>query len=158
MVESYGLATPEAEYVYAVPQAIEKLLHRYFGETPIIPLAAYQFHKVDAGIPYLAQCLITQDTVIASLHQYGKLQWHQQFPYSSVEDIAWQLAYLCRELAIPRIDLNIQCTMLCDTCFDIATELEQFFPKMKWSLALDSINDPWSPVVYLLQQLYACAL
>ena len=55
MVESYGLANPDAEYVYAVPQAIEKLLQRYFGETPIIPLAAYQFHKVDASVPYLAQ-------------------------------------------------------------------------------------------------------
>jgi hypothetical protein len=158
MVESYALDSADAEYVYAVPHAIEKLLHRYFGETPIIPLAAYQFHKPDAGVPYLAQCLVTQDIVIATLHQAGKLQWHQQFPYSTVEDIAWQLAYLCRELGIPRIDLQIQCTMICDTCFDIATELERFFPRTKWSLAPGSASDPWSPVIYLLQQLYACAL
>ncbi len=95
---------------------------------------------------------------MASLHQLGRLLWHQQFDYSSVEDIAWQAAYACRELHIPRIDLQIQLTMLCDSCYGIGVELERYFPKIKWSLSLAREEGPWAPVLYLLQQLYACAL
>jgi hypothetical protein len=151
------VATPDAQYVYALPESIDKLLHRYFGDTPIMPVAAYQFYKPGKSGNVL-QCLIAEDSVIASLHQQGKLLWHQQFGYQTAEDIAWQASQLCRELQIPRVDLNIQCTMLCDSSFELVSELERYFPKIKWSVGTPTEGDHWAPVVYLLQQLYACAL
>jgi hypothetical protein len=157
VLHTYKLEAPPAQYVYTLPESIDKLLHRYFGDTPIMPVAAYQFYKPNRNGNVL-QCLIAEDSVIATLHQNGKLLWHQQFAYETVEDIAWQAAHLCRELQIPRVDLHLQCAMLCDTCFEQAPELERYFPKIKWSVGTPVEGDQWAPVVYLLQQLYACAL
>lgn len=155
----YDTRSADAQYAFALPAAMDKLLHRYFGDTRIIPLAAYQFHKPAAGVPNLFQCLIAQDTVIATLHQGGKLFWHQHFSYQTAEDIAWQVASLCRELSIPRVDLTIECTTLCDDCYDLGPELERYFPKIRWSVGSGGDGpDAWAPVVYLAQQLYACAL
>jgi hypothetical protein len=157
VLHTYKTEAPDAQYAFALPAPMDKLLHRYFGETPVLPVAAYQFHR-PAKAGNLMQCLIAEHTVIASLHQAGKLLWHQQFSYSSVEDIAWQAAHLCRELHIPRIDLNLQCTAVCDTCHDLLPELERYFPKIKWSVVTPPEEGDWAPVIYLLQQLYACAL
>lgn len=157
VLHSYGAESADAQYAFALPAAMDKLLRRYFGETPVLPLAAYQFYKpVKAG--YILQCFAAEDVVTASLHQLGRLLWHQQFTYSGVEDIAWQAVYVCRELHIPRIDLQIQLTMLCDDCYDLGPELERYFPKIKWSLSLAKDEGRWAPVLYLLQQLYVCAL
>jgi hypothetical protein len=157
VLHTHKLATPDAQYAFMLPAAMDKLLHRYFAETPILPVAAYQFHKPNKN-GALLQCLIAEHTVVASLHQNGNLLWHNQFSYTTAEDIAWQAAYLCRELHVPRIDLNIQATMLCDSCYGLTAELEQYFPRIKWSVSAPAEGGDWSPVVYLLQQLYACAL
>jgi hypothetical protein len=158
VLHSYPLDSAGAQYTFALPARIDKLLHRYFGDTPVLPVGAYQFYKPNTAAPYLLQCFISTDTVIASLHNNGKLLWHQQFGYTTVEDIAWQAAQLCRELHIPRIDLRLECTMLCDDCYELGRELECFFPKIKWATSGSSDKGHWAPVIYLLQQLYACAL
>lgn len=157
VAHAYKVESPDAQYVFTLPEAMDKLLKRYFEDTPVLPLAAYQFHK-PAKAGYVMQCLLAEDKAIASLHQAGKLLWHQQFSYSNAEDIAWQAAHLCRELHIPRIDLNIQLTMLCDACYELAADLEQYFPKIRWSVNTHAEGGDWAPAVYLLQQLYACAL
>lgn len=157
VLHTYKAETPAAQYAFALPAPLDKLLHRYFGETPVLPVAAYQFYK-PAKSGSLLQCLITQDTVVASLHQIGRLIWHRQFDYGTVEDIAWQIARLCRELHIPRIDLNLQATVICDSCFGLLPELERYFPKIRWSASGPTDASDWVPVCYLLQQLYVCAL
>lgn len=153
----HAVESADAQYAFGLPAAIDKLLHRYFGDTPILPAAAYQFHK-PAKDGYLMQCLIAEDTVIASLHHAGKLLWHQQFAYATAEDIAWQVVQLCGELQIPYTDLHLQCAMICDACYDLAPELERYFPKIKWSATTAAEGGKWAPSIYLLQQLYACAL
>lgn len=159
IVYSYGLSLTEARYTFALPSGMDKLLHRYFGQTRIIPVAAYQFYKPDTMQANLMQCLIGPDTVIASLHQSGKLLWHQQFEYSVAEDIVWKFTQLCKELRIPLVDLQIVCTCVNKDEARIGPELEQYFPKIKWSAgSVMSEAGEWAPAVYLLQQLYACAL
>lgn len=150
-------AQPDAEYAFLISAAMDKLLHRYFGETPLLPLAAYQFHK-PAKAHYLMQCLVTEGRAIASLHQMGHLIWHQQFDCAKPEDLAWQAASLCRELHIPRIDLQMELAMTSDTPSGFAAELECYFPKIKWSRSAAGDDGPWAPALFLLQQLYACAL
>jgi hypothetical protein len=159
IVYSYGLTLSEARYTFALPSGMDKLLHRYFGQTRIIPVGAYQFYKPDTMQPQLLQALIGPDSVTASLHQNGKLLWHQQFEYSVAEDIVWKFTQLCRELRIPLVDLQILCTCVNTDQYGIGPELEQYFPKIKWSAGsvMNEAGD-WAPVVYLLQQLYACAL
>lgn len=154
----YHVKSAGAQYTFSLPAKMDKLLHRYFGQTRIIPVAAYQFYKPAINTKYLLQCLITQDTVIATLHQQGNLFWHRQFAYQTVEDIAWQVANLCLELQIPRIDLRVECTMLCPDCYELGPELERFFPKISWATNDVADEEAWAPVVFLAQQLYACAL
>src|SRR6187402_2256034 len=108
VIYTHRIAPADAQLSFALPARIDKLLHRYFGDTRIRPVTAYQFHKPATDIPYLLQCFIAEDTVIATLHRSGKLLWHQQFPYSTVEDIAWQMANLCREMNIQRVDLRVE--------------------------------------------------
>jgi len=158
VLHSYAVKAIGAQYNFALPARIDKLLHRYFGDTTMMPVGAYQLFKPKLADPYLLQCFMTNDTVIASLHNNGKLIWHQQFGYTTVEDIAWQAAHLCRELHIPRIDLRLECTLMCEDCFDLIPELERYFPKIKWTTSGASEEGHWAPVLYLLKQLYACAL
>jgi hypothetical protein len=151
------LAQPEAEYAFTMSAAMDKLLHRYFGDTPVRALPAYQFFK-PAKAQYLMQCLVYGGRAVASLHRMGHLMWHQQFECTSAEDLAWQALLLCRELHIPRIDLELELTMASDASFDLATELERYFPKIKWTRNAAADDGAWAPALFLLQQLYACAL
>ena len=48
--------------------------------------------------------------------------------------------------------------MLCEDSYELGKELERYFPKVKWSTGNGNDTDHWAPVLYLLQQLYACAL
>lgn len=157
VIHTYTVPSTDAQYAFALPMAMDKLLHRYFGQAQVLPLACYQFYKPEVTPAGLFQCLVTEDTAIASVHQQGRLLWHQQFPYSTVEDIAWKAAQVCRDIQILRVDLQIRLTTLCDSCYDIGPELECYFPKIKWS-ASSVASGNWTPAIYLLQQLYACAL
>lgn len=159
IVYSYGLNLTEARYTFALPSGMDKLLHRYFGQTRIIPVASYQFYKPDRNQSQLLQCLVGPGTVIATLHQEGRLLWHQQFEYTVAEDIVWKFTQLCKELRIPLVDLQIVSTCVDKDQYGIGPELEQYFPKIRWSAgSVMSEAGDWSPVVYLLQQLYACVL
>lgn len=148
----------DAQQCFTIPTRIDKLLHRYFAGTPVRHVSAYQFHKPPAEAPYLFQLMAGSDRVYASLHASGKLLWHQQFAFSTQEDIAWQLARLCRELQIQRTDLRVQVSMISPDLFEIGPELERYYPRIRWNSGLTGTKETWSPVLYLLQQLYACAL
>ena len=65
---------------------------------------------------------------------------------------------LAKTLNIPLTDLQVACCMVCADCYEIALELERYFPRINWSAAETIGFDQWSPLVYLAQQLYACAL
>lgn len=148
----------DAEQCFAVPTRIDKLLHRYFGHTPIRHVSSYQFHKPSPETSWLIQMFISQDQVFASLHATGKLLWHQRFAYNNVEEVAWQVARLSRELQIPKDELHLQCTMLSPDLYELGPELERFFPRIRWNSGLAGGPESWTPVLYFLQQLYACAL
>ncbi len=146
----------EAHYLLSMPVKMQALLHKYFPAANVLPLAAYQLKKpMESG--NVLRCLISANEVMATLHQDQKLLWHQVFAYDEVTDIAWQLAQLCKEHHIPPIDLKLEVSTLCDSCFDEVLELETFFPKIKWDGKDGGSQGHWSPVTYLLQQLYECA-
>ncbi|MBS1615163.1 MAG: DUF3822 family protein [Bacteroidetes bacterium] len=157
VLHQYKLAQPAARYAFMLPAAMEKLLHRYFGSIPLLPLAAYQFHK-PANEQYLFHCLAGDGSATASLFHSGRLLWHQQFACDVAEDLAWKAASLCRELHIPRIDMHIELALLSDQNFYFATDLERYFPKIKWTRNLATEDGPWAPALFLLQQLFACVL
>lgn len=157
-VHNQPISAIDAQQCFAVPVKIEKLLHRYFADTPIRHVSTYQFHKPPTEAPYLFQLLISQEHVFASLHATGKLLWHQQFGFQSQEDIAWQIARICRELQIQRTDLRLQVSMMSSDLFEIGPELERYYPRIRWNSGLSATQEHWAPVLYLLQQLYACAL
>jgi hypothetical protein len=158
VLHNYYAPSADAICAFALPAVMDKLIHRFFGGTPVLPLIAYQLYKPESTPTGLFQCLLAEDKAIATLHQQGRLLWYQEFPYETVEDIAWKAAQVCREIQILRIDLQIQLTTLCDSCYSLGPELEQYFPKIKWSVGKAGDSGDWAPTVYLLQQLYACAL
>lgn len=157
-ITEYHSEWDQAWYRMAIPRELHKLLTRYFGHTAVLPLAAPQFYKPDTSKAHLVQCIISGDLVFATLREQGKLQWHKVFEYSNVEDIAWQFAHICKQRGIRQIELRIEGTILCETCYDQLTELETFFPKIKWSAHSHSDEGHWAPVIWAMQQLYACAL
>lgn len=146
----------EAHYLLSMPVKMQALLHKYFPSANVLPLAAYQLKK-PAEKGALLRCLISGNEVMATLHTDGQLLWHQVFPYDAVTDIAWQFAQLSKEYHIPPIDMKVEVATLCDGCYDDVLELETFFPKIKWAGKENNIQGHWSPVTYLLQQLYECA-
>ncbi|MEO6831709.1 MAG: DUF3822 family protein, partial [Chitinophagaceae bacterium] len=158
VVYTQFLKSAEAHYLFGVPGELDKLLHRYFGSPKMLPAAAFHFHKPERAIPNLLQLLITQDKAIATLQQNGDLKWHRHFEFSNAEDLAFQAANLCREMHIPRIDLQIECAMLCEDCDDVALELERYFPKIKWTNAHALSEIANEHLVFLALRLYACAL
>jgi hypothetical protein len=147
----------EAHYLISLPVKMQALLHKYFPEADVLPLAAYQLMKPATDTPLL-RCLIGSREVMATLYNKGKLTWHQVFTYDEVTDIAWKFASLCREYHIALMDLQLEATALCDGCYDQILELETFLPKIQWSGNDLGGQVYWSPVISLLQQLYTCAL
>lgn len=145
----------EAHYLLSMPVKMQALLHKYFPSANVLPLAAYQFKK-PAGAGSVVRCLISGNEVMGTLHRDEQLLWHQLFQYDDVSDIAWQFARLCKEYDVPPIDLKLEVATLCDGCYDDVLELETFFPKIKWA-GKEHSQGEWSPVNYLLQQLYECA-
>lgn len=158
VVYTQYLKTPQAHYLFAIPGEIDKLIHRYFGLPKMLPAAAFHFYKPEIATANFLQLLITQDKAIATLQQRAELKWHRYFEFSTPEDLAFQTANLCREWHIPRIDLQIECTMLCEDCDDIALELERYFPKIKWTTATAQSEMANEHLVLLAQRLYTCAL
>jgi hypothetical protein len=148
----------DAEHCFALPARFDKLLHRYFGHTPVRHVSCYQFHKPSAEAPYVVQLLISEGHAFASLHGAGKLLWHQQFSFDNVEEIAWRITSLGQDLKIRNDDLRVQLSMLNPELFDLGAELECYYRRIRWTSGLTDDRNPWAPVLYFLQQLYACAL
>ncbi len=147
----------EAHYMLSIPVKMQALLHSYFPEANVLPLAAYQLNR-PAQDGNLLRCLIAGNTVMATLYNGGKLCWHQVFGYEDIADIAWQFTTLCREQQIQPVDLKLEATTLTDEDYDMMLELETFFPKIQWSGSETGRQGHWSPVIFLAQQLYQCAL
>lgn len=157
VLHHHPISQPEASYAFTLPAPMDKLLHRYFDTTPVLPLALYQHHKPTKA-QCLMQCFVAEGRAYASLHQNGVLAWQQQFPCTTAEDIVWQVLGICHELHIPRVDVQMELTMASDAHFEMATELERYFPKIKWTRAAGAEDGAWAPALFLLQQLFVCAL
>jgi len=158
VISVYNLREDKANYLYAWPAAIKSLMTRYFTNSKILPLAAYQFHR-----PYKAdcslQCSITSDQVYATLYNHKKLYWHQVFNYQNAEEVAYHFKLLCRQHNIQQENMTFQCTVTNRGLVNIVTELSQYFPGLKdGSGNIGTTDSTWTPTIYLLQQLYACAL
>ncbi|MBS1587376.1 MAG: DUF3822 family protein [Bacteroidetes bacterium] len=158
IISKHHLREDKANYMYAWPGTIKSLMTRYFGNARILPFAAYQFYK-----PYKSecslQCCITSEHVYATLYNNRTLHWHQVFPYDTAEDIAYQVKLLCKQNDIEPLRMGMQCTMANKGLATIVNELAQFFPDLKDGTGNVGTNDRnWTGTIYLLQQLYACAL
>jgi len=158
LLDTYSAAADQLHYAYVMPEAIHELTSRYFSAAKMLPAAAYQFFKPKPRKEAHMQCLISDHSVIATLRIDGKLLWHQVFNYTTPEDIAWQFTHICKSHHIHAIDLNVEATTLSDRHFDTLLELETFFPKISWSERQLRNEGPWAPAIFLMQQLYACAL
>jgi hypothetical protein len=158
VIGTQNLREDNAYYLFAWPAAIKSLLARYFTKAKVLPLASYQFYK-----PYKQecslQCCITPDQVYATLYNNRSLHWHQVFDYEVAEDIAYRLKLLCKQHNIESDYVNMQCTVTGKSLLHIANELGHYFPNMKDGTGNVNASDRnWTSTIYLLQQLYACAL
>ena len=158
VVSDYQLKEDKAHYLYAWPLDVQNLVNRYFPSANLLPFPIYQFYK-----PYQSQSLlqisITMNQVYATLYKNNKLQWHQAFAYENAEDIAYQIHLLCRTHQIDPRELNFQSTIICRSLTFVQQQLNQFFPNMKdGSGNVGTTDKNWTGTIYLLQQLYTCAL
>ncbi|MBS1773679.1 MAG: DUF3822 family protein [Bacteroidetes bacterium] len=158
IVSSYQLKEDKAYYMYAWPAAIKSLIGRYFTKAKVLPFSSYQFYK-----PFKSecsmQCSITSDSVYATLYKDRQLHWHQVFTYQTTEDIAYHIKHVCQFHNINISELSLQCTTGNKTLAGVVTELSQYFNELKDGTGNVPSNDRnWTGTIYLLQQLYACAL
>ncbi|XZF13850.1 DUF3822 family protein [Chitinophagaceae bacterium MMS25-I14] len=142
--------------VYAQPAMADKLVKTYFNHAALLPVNIYQHCGTPAGDA--VQCLITENEVFASLRRKGKLTWHQAFSYTNAEEIVYQLGLMCKQYNIKLVDLNLQCAATETSCMAIIQELATFFPHLRYDhVVTDAADKDWAPVIYLVQQLNACA-
>lgn len=158
ILDTYNAVADKLHYAYLVPEPIHNIITRYFNAAAILPAAAYQFYKPQNRKDAHVQCLISDNTVMASLRNDGHLLWHQVFNYAEPEDIAWQFTHIAKSHHIHPIDLNIEATTVSDRHPDLLWELETFFPRIIWSERQLKNEGPWAPAIFLMQQLYRCAL
>ncbi|HEY1031183.1 MAG TPA: DUF3822 family protein [Flavipsychrobacter sp.] len=158
VMSTYHLREDKAHYLYAWPAAIKSLIGRYFTKARVLPFSSYQFYKPFRSECSL-QCSITGDQVYATLYKDRTLYWHQVFNYQTAEDIAYHFKHLCKQHDINESELSLQCTPANKNLAGIVTELTQYFPELKDGSGNVPSNDRnWTGTIYLLQQLYACAL
>ncbi len=158
ILSPYHVREDNAYYMYAWPSAIQSLIGRYFTKAKVLPFSSYQFYK-----PFKSECsmqvCISSDEVYATLYKNRSLHWHQVFEYTTVEDIAFRLKHACKEYGIEYGEMALQCTATNRTLSDTITGLSQYFPDLKdGSSNVVSDDRSWTSTIYLLQQLYACAL
>lgn len=158
IMSTFHLREDKAHYMYAWPAAIKSLIGRYFSKAKVLPFSAYQFYKPFKSECSL-QCAVTNEQVFATLYKNRSLHWHQVFNYQTAEDIAYQIKHLCEHHNIHESELALQCTNANRNLAGIVTELSQYFPELKDGTGNVPSNDrSWTGTIYLLQQLYACAL
>lgn len=158
VVSTHELREDKAHYVYSWPAAMKSLINRYFSKAKVMPFAAYQFYK-----PFKSECslqiCITNNEVFATLYKNRTLNWHQVFGYQTAEDIAYRLKHVCKHYNVDEKEMVFQCTVANKNLATIITELTQYFPDLKDGSSNVAASDrSWTATVYLLQQLYACAL
>ncbi len=155
---AHHLREDQIHYVYAWPAAIKSLISRYFIKAKVLPFSTYQFYK-----PFKAECSLqislTNDKAFATLYKDRTLHWHQVFDYKSAEDVAYHIKHVAKKFEIADNQLSIQCTVANKALASHITELLQFFPGLKDGTGNVTANErSWVSNIYLLQQLYACAL
>lgn len=158
IVTSHHLREDKAHYLFAWPAAMKSLIGRYFTKAKILPFASYQFYKPFKSECSL-QCCITNDQVFATLYKNRKLHWHQVFDYFTAEDIAFHLKHTLQQYEVAPEEMVLQCTVTNRNLTNFVSELSQYFPGLKDGTGNVVTNDrSWTGTIYLLQQLYACAL
>lgn len=156
-VASYPIQVENAYYLSAWPGSIKSLINRYFPARKIMPLAYYQFKKQDE-VQDLVECCILKDEVAATLYKDGKLFWHQIFKYKNTEDIAYHINMLLKLHHLDREKVEIRVTATNPDLTETVNYLTQYFPHLREGGEDKSVNRNWMSTVYLLQQLYKCAL
>lgn len=159
VIDSYPLKNDGAVYTYAWPADMQSLADRYFPQAKVLPLAAYHFSKALKG-SYNVQCCITPTHVYATLYKDHNLLWHQIFHYEAATDIAYQLLLYCKENKIDPQQLQLQCAVVNKDLNTVAAEVATYFKGYVNSLhnTGGDARRGWAGTLYLLQQLYACAL
>lgn len=156
-VSSYSIQADNAYYIGAWPATIKSLIGRYFPGRKVLPIDYYQFKKQETGVNKVECCLI-RDEVSATLYKGGKLQWHQIFRYETPEDIAYHISLALQLHQLNREDVILQTAAAGPEMTETINFLTQYFPNLREGneRVLDDRN--WMATVYLLQQLYTCAL
>lgn len=157
IISGYPLQDDQARYLYAWPAAVRSLIGRYCPEAKLLPFPAYQFYR-----PYNKQfsltLALTADHVFATLYKSRSLQWHQVFPFSNAEDIAYHVRLLAKQMKFNTDDVDFHYSVLHPGMNGLLNDVSQYFTNMSEVEVALSSGRPWAHTTPLLQQLYACAL
>ena len=154
---NYFLKGIDSQYTFVVPPDINKLVQRYFGNPKILPAAAFHFQKSFLRNSSQIQLLITKDKAVATLMRNGQLFWHRHFAFQLAEDLAFFLANVLREFNLDLASTDVECCMMCENCEDLGLELERYFPKFRWTRALNAARAN-EHLVFFAERLFSCVL
>lgn len=156
-ISSYSVQPDNAYYIGAWPAAIKSLIGRYFPGRKILPIDYYQFTRQDRGTDKIS-CCILKNEVCATLYKDDKLQWHQVFKYETPEDIAYHISLLLKLHHIGKENIVLQMAAAGPEMSETINFLTQYFPGLKEGDDRVYGDRNWASTVYLIEQLYTCAL
>ena len=156
----YTLPDGHATHCAVVPEVICALHKQFFSETALRPASAFQFYKptLHGTGKASVQILLAGPTAVGAMYVEGKLVWHQSFPFSTGADVAWQVLDFCTGAGISQDNVRLTACSTTPDCFGCIQELREFFPGLTYRRRHRAEDGHWAPVIYLAQQLYACAL
>ena len=152
-----------AHTIYRIPQNIHNLMHQKFPNGQYWHLYSLWLKTMKdsaSAEKEVIQLIFASDKMMVSVFKEGQLQLLQSIPYSTPEDVAYQLLNYCHELSISPEECLIIVSGYIDEDSALFNELKKYFLKLQFDTLIGSEEKRLGeyPVHYFsyLQKIAAC--
>lgn len=145
-------------YVFAVPRAINALLHQKFNEVTFIPALACMQAPEEAGNSI--QAFFIDNEFRVAVYRNYRLLLRQQYGFSAPLDVVYYLLKICAELGFTQQNTLLTVSGFITADSALYHELHQYFLNIRFSdLEAVSVGEASLPRHYFssLYNLLACA-
>lgn len=145
-------------YVFAVPRAINALLHQKFHEVSFVPALACMQAPEEAGNSI--QAFFVDNEFRVAVYRNYRLLLRQQYGYAAPLDVVYYLLKMCAELGFTQQNTLLTVSGFITPDSALYNELHQYFLNIRFSdLETETVADAAVPRHYFssLFNLVACA-
>ncbi|HKP31697.1 MAG TPA: DUF3822 family protein [Chitinophagaceae bacterium] len=149
--------------IYRIPQNIHNLIHQKFPTGSFWHLYSLWLKAMKDSASAdkdVIELIFASDKMLVSIFKVGQLQLLQSIPYSTPEDVAYQLLNYCQELSISPEECLIFVSGYIDEDSALFNELKKYFLRLEFDKLIGSDQERLGeyPVHYFsyLQKIAAC--